>query len=381
MDPTGGSSAAYGVFSAAGGGHVEAFHLGEEIHSLVTDSSPPENGNTFTALLGLQGTEAIELLHHPDSAHSHVESLPRGLSFGCLPTLPPNAAPAERPRRLSSLIPPAAGVGRRTLPEGSPENSSDPSVSGEMLNQLAKVKSEAVDSDPAFVSPPQDSRSPANNNNKRKETPEKPKGRSGGKKSRGVADAAEQAEKLPYVHVRARRGQATDSHSLAERARREKINVRMKLLQELVPGCNKISGTALVLDEIINHVQSLQRQVEFLSMRLASVNPRVDFGLDSFFSGESGTLTPSSGGSPMAFEGGTVWPEMQQAGVGHRRLQQQQLWHLGGCATDVGAPSACWGRDDARSCVNPDATTPTSILGYDSLNSVSMRPNQLKMEL
>lgn len=25
------------------------------------------------------------------------------------------------------------------------------------------------------------------------------------------------SEKLPYVHVRARRGQATDSHSLAER--------------------------------------------------------------------------------------------------------------------------------------------------------------------
>lgn len=90
-------------------------------------------------------------------------------------------------------------------------------------------------------------------------------------------------EKLPYVHVRARRGQATDSHSLAERvktttpspgfvntpvidslqsqgsvelnrgrvfdpllprssqARREKINARMKLLQELVPGCSKVS--------------------------------------------------------------------------------------------------------------------------------------------
>lgn len=27
----------------------------------------------------------------------------------------------------------------------------------------------------------------------------------------------ESGEKLPYVHVRARRGQATDSHSLAER--------------------------------------------------------------------------------------------------------------------------------------------------------------------
>ncbi|KAG6516588.1 hypothetical protein ZIOFF_027054 [Zingiber officinale] len=65
-----------------------------------------------------------------------------------------------------------------------------------------------------------------------------------------------------YIHVRARRGQATDSHSLAERVRRERISERMKLLQGLVPGCNKITSKALVLDEIINYVQSLQRQVE-----------------------------------------------------------------------------------------------------------------------
>lgn len=83
-----------------------------------------------------------------------------------------------------------------------------------------------------------------------------------------------------YIHVRARRGQATDSHSLAERVclnsmlcsvdlcffffcfgiwfwikvfvaksclsslpgqvRREKISERMKFLQDLVPGCNKV---------------------------------------------------------------------------------------------------------------------------------------------
>ncbi|KAK1606523.1 hypothetical protein QYE76_030196 [Lolium multiflorum] len=79
-----------------------------------------------------------------------------------------------------------------------------------------------------------------------------------------------------YVHVRARRGQATDSHSLAERVRRERISQRMKFLQDLVPGCNKVIGKALMLDEIINYVQSLQRQVEFLSMKLATVNP-LDF--------------------------------------------------------------------------------------------------------
>ncbi|GAV70770.1 HLH domain-containing protein [Cephalotus follicularis] len=87
-----------------------------------------------------------------------------------------------------------------------------------------------------------------------------------------------------YIHVRARRGQATDSHSLAERVRREKISERMKLLQDLVPGCNKVTGKALMLDEIINYVQSLQRQVEFLSMKLASVNSRLDFNMDSLVS-------------------------------------------------------------------------------------------------
>ncbi|KAL9228363.1 hypothetical protein vseg_003952 [Gypsophila vaccaria] len=84
-----------------------------------------------------------------------------------------------------------------------------------------------------------------------------------------------------YIHVRARRGQATDSHSLAERVRREKISERMKLLQDLVPGCNRVTGKALMLDEIINYVQSLQRQVEFLSMKLSTVNPTLDFNMDN----------------------------------------------------------------------------------------------------
>ncbi|XP_011071748.1 transcription factor bHLH79-like isoform X1 [Sesamum indicum] len=101
-----------------------------------------------------------------------------------------------------------------------------------------------------------------------------------------------------YIHVRARRGQATDSHSLAERARREKISERMKILQDLVPGCNKVFsflpsfldscakflviGKALVLDEIINYIQSLQRQVEFLSMKLEAVNSRLSPTIEGF---------------------------------------------------------------------------------------------------
>ncbi|XP_022968545.1 transcription factor bHLH49-like [Cucurbita maxima] len=101
--------------------------------------------------------------------------------------------------------------------------------------------------------------------------------------------------KEEYIHVRARRGQATNSHSLAERVRREKISERMKFLQELVPGCSKVTGKAVMLDEIINYVQSLQRQVEFLSMKLATVNPRLDINIDELL--EKDILQPRAGSS------------------------------------------------------------------------------------
>ncbi|XP_006573185.1 transcription factor bHLH49 isoform X2 [Glycine max] len=99
-------------------------------------------------------------------------------------------------------------------------------------------------------------------------------------KNAKLGSQASDPPKEEYIHVRARRGQATNSHSLAERVRREKISERMKFLQDLVPGCSKVTGKAVMLDEIINYVQSLQRQVEFLSMKLATVNPRLDFNIE-----------------------------------------------------------------------------------------------------
>ncbi|KAF5742070.1 hypothetical protein HS088_TW09G00109 [Tripterygium wilfordii] len=69
----------------------------------------------------------------------------------------------------------------------------------------------------------------------------------------------------PRQRVRARRGQATDPHSIAERLRRERIAERMKALQELVPNGNK-TDKASMLDEIIDYVKFLQLQVKVLSM-------------------------------------------------------------------------------------------------------------------
>ncbi|KAK4750729.1 hypothetical protein SAY87_004211 [Trapa incisa] len=124
---------------------------------------------------------------------------------------------------------------------------------------------------------------------------------------------ASKPPKQDYIHVRARRGQATDSHSLAERARREKISERMKILQDIVPGCNKVIGKALVLDEIINYIQSLQRQVEFLSMKLEAVNSRMNLNptIEAFPSKELGLgATPfDATGIMFASHGAREYPQ------------------------------------------------------------------------
>ncbi|XP_041008038.1 transcription factor UNE12-like [Juglans microcarpa x Juglans regia] len=65
--------------------------------------------------------------------------------------------------------------------------------------------------------------------------------------------------------VRARRGQATDPHSIAERLRRERIAERVRALQELVPSVNKMDRAAM-LDEIVDYVKFLRLQVKVLSM-------------------------------------------------------------------------------------------------------------------
>ncbi|KAJ0105212.1 hypothetical protein Patl1_19140 [Pistacia atlantica] len=80
-----------------------------------------------------------------------------------------------------------------------------------------------------------------------------------GRRKRAKNNEKEEEKPKEVVHVRARRGQATDSHSLAERT----------------------MGMAVMLDEIINYVQSLQNQVEFLSMKLTAASTFYDFNSES----------------------------------------------------------------------------------------------------
>lgn len=107
--------------------------------------------------------------------------------------------------------------------------------------------------------------------------------------------------------VRARRGQATDPHSIAERNRRERIAERMKALQEMVPDSNK-TDKASMLDEIIGYVRFLQMQVKCLTMcRLGGTGTAApslaDLPAERTSSFLSANLAQASGGSGSLQEG------------------------------------------------------------------------------
>lgn len=62
-----------------------------------------------------------------------------------------------------------------------------------------------------------------------------------------------------------RRTRAAEVHNLSERRRRDRINEKMRALQELVPHCNK-TDKASILDEAIEYLKSLQLQVQIMWM-------------------------------------------------------------------------------------------------------------------
>ncbi|VFQ73940.1 unnamed protein product [Cuscuta campestris] len=239
--------------AAAGDFRAELQQFGNDgFHAGLMLAVAEEAGSSFTALLELPAEQAVELLvHSSETEASPPANLPeiesrRNYRHGFLPPpiFPSDAALIDRASKLSVF----AG--------NSPSNSCS-------MTQFLKQEPVYADPNPKSSSPDVSNPTVYQKSTKReREKKIKEPCMKKSKKATKSTTAEEGGEKLPYVHVRARRGQATDSHSLAERARREKINARMKLLQELVPGCNKISGTAMVLDEIINHVQFLQRQVE-----------------------------------------------------------------------------------------------------------------------
>ncbi|PIN03310.1 Transcriptional repressors of the hairy/E(spl) family (contains HLH) [Handroanthus impetiginosus] len=83
--------------------------------------------------------------------------------------------------------------------------------------------------------------------------------------SEDIEFEAAEAKKQTRGSSSTKRSRAAEVHNLSERRRRDRINEKMRALQELIPRCNK-SDKASMLDEAIEYLKSLQLQVQMMAM-------------------------------------------------------------------------------------------------------------------
>ncbi|XP_022727811.1 transcription factor bHLH81-like isoform X2 [Durio zibethinus] len=93
------------------------------------------------------------------------------------------------------------------------------------------------------------------------------KGEQSGQISSGISnlidvDMEKLLEDSVPCRVRAKRGCATHPRSIAERVRRTRISDRIRKLQELVPNMDKQTNTADMLEEAVEYVKYLQKQIQ-----------------------------------------------------------------------------------------------------------------------
>uniref|UniRef100_A0A7C9E917 BHLH domain-containing protein n=2 Tax=Opuntia streptacantha TaxID=393608 RepID=A0A7C9E917_OPUST len=162
--------------------------------------------------------------------------------------------------------------------------------------------------------------------------------------------------------VRARRGQATDPHSIAERLRRERIAERIRALQELVPSVNKTDRAAM-LDEIVDYVKFLRLQVKVLSMsRLGGAGAVVPLVTDMPISSVEEEGSDGGQGQPVWEKWSNDGTERQVAklmeenvGAAMQFLQSKAL-----CIMPISLASAIYHTQppDAGSLIKPESNPP-----------------------
>ncbi|KAI4305982.1 hypothetical protein L6164_029303 [Bauhinia variegata] len=89
-----------------------------------------------------------------------------------------------------------------------------------------------------------------------------------------------------------RRNRAAEVHNLSERRRRDRINEKMRALQQLIPHSNK-TDKASMLDEAIEYLKSLQLQLQVMWMG-TGMTPVMFSGIQHYMSQMGMGMAPSS---------------------------------------------------------------------------------------
>ncbi|GLT30442.1 hypothetical protein SLA2020_052410 [Shorea laevis] len=108
-----------------------------------------------------------------------------------------------------------------------------------------------------------------------------------------------------------KRSRAAEVHNLSERRRRDRINEKMRALQELIPNCNKVDKASM-LDEAIEYLKTLQLQVQIMSMGAGLYMPQMMLptGLQHMHVAHMAHYSPMGVGMGMAIGYGMGLPDM-----------------------------------------------------------------------
>ncbi|KAJ9180393.1 hypothetical protein P3X46_008645 [Hevea brasiliensis] len=119
-----------------------------------------------------------------------------------------------------------------------------------------------------------------------------------------------------------KRSRAAEVHNLSERRRRDRINEKMRALQELIPNCNKVDKASM-LDEAIEYLKTLQLQVQIMSMGAGLYMPSMMLppGMLHMHPAHMAQFSPMGVGMGMGMGFGMGMPDMVGGSSGCSMIQ------------------------------------------------------------
>lgn len=149
-----------------------------------------------------------------------------------------------------------------------------------------------------------------------------------------------------------KRSRAAEVHNLSERRRRDRINEKMRALQELIPNCNKVDKASM-LDEAIEYLKTLQLQVQIMSMGTGLYMPpmMLPAGMQHMHAPHMASFSPMGVGMHMGFGMGYGMgiPDMNGGSSRFPMIQVPQMQGTHIPVTHMPAPIALHGMTRSNS--------------------------------
>ncbi|KAK3229002.1 hypothetical protein Dsin_000883 [Dipteronia sinensis] len=149
---------------------------------------------------------------------------------------------------------------------------------------------------------------------------------------------------LARVGSGSKRSRAAEVHNLSERRRRDRINEKMRSLQELIPNCNKVDKASM-LDEAIEYLKTLQLQVQIMSMGAGLYMPPMMFpsGMQRMHAAHMAHFPPMGIGMGMGIGFGIGMPDMNGGSSGCPMVPVPQMHGAHFPGLPVSGPAALHG--------------------------------------